>query len=260
MKKTTQVYGEGLDSIRINKDQNKATMAKAGGYGFVDDISFKLLNQDFSITAQKIIDEGATTVVWVGEPEDFSALLAELKTKGYKGITYAETNEYDQKLFVKGPTSPTACMIRVTIHPFEEADKWPATKQWLDIMKTDGPPDAKVASLGVQSFSAGLLFATAVNDCAKSTGGQVDRACVVNAAKKITTWDGGGLHARFDLSGKSTEACSMILTAEHGKFERKFPKLKSKDDSGDGFHCDPKGLVPIEGDFGKGNVDPSLPY
>ena len=58
MKKTAVVYGEGLDSIRINKDQNKATMEKAGGYGFVDDISYKLLNQDFSVTAQKVIDRG----------------------------------------------------------------------------------------------------------------------------------------------------------------------------------------------------------
>jgi Periplasmic binding protein len=260
IKKSTQVFGEGLDSIRVNKDQNKATMAKVSGYGFLDDISYNVLNQDYSITAQKVIDEGATMAVWVGEPEDFSSLLAELKTKGYKGITYAETNEYDPKLFVKGPDVANGTLIRLAIHPFEEADKWPATKQWLDIMKTDGPPDAKIASLGVQSFSAGLLFATAVNDCAKSTGGQVDRACVVNAAKKITSWDGGGLHAKVDLSGKSTEACSMLLTADDGTFKRVSPKLKSKDDSGDGFHCDPKGLVPIEGDFGKGNVDPTLPY
>jgi hypothetical protein len=260
VKRSTQVYGEGVDSIRVNKDQNKATMAKVDGYGFVDDISYKLLNQDFSITAQKVIDEGATDTVWVGEPEDFSALLAELKTKGFKGIAYAESNEYDPKLFSKGPDAPDGTLIRMTVHPFEEADMWPATKQWLEIMKTDGPPDAKVASLGIQSFSASLLFATAVDDCAKSDGGLVTRACVVQAAKKITSWDGHGLHIRSDLSGKSTEACSMLLEADHGTFKRVYPKLRSKADSVDGFHCDPKGLVPIQGDFGKGNVDPSLPY
>jgi ABC-type branched-subunit amino acid transport system substrate-binding protein len=260
VKKTANVYGAGLESVRINKDQNKAVMENVGGYGFTDDISFNLLNQDFSVTAQKVIDEGASAVAFVGEPEDFSALLNELQIKGYKGIAFADANEYDPKLFVKGDTGPNGTMVRVAIHPFEEADQWPATKQWLDIMKTDGPPDAKVASLGVQSFSAGLLFATAVNDCAKSTGGQVDRACVVDAAKKITAWDGGGLHARFDLSGKSTEGCSMLNVAKDGKFERKYPELNSKDDTVDGFHCDPKGLVEIQGNFGKGNVDSSLPY
>ncbi len=52
----------------------------------------------------------------------------------------------------------------------------------------------------------------------------------------------------------------MLVVAKDGKFERKYPKLDSKDDTVDGFHCDPKGLVEIQGDFGKGNVDPSLPY
>jgi ABC-type branched-subunit amino acid transport system substrate-binding protein len=260
VKKTTAVYGEGLDSVRINKDQFKAVMEKVPGYGFLDDISFKLLNQDFSVTAQKVMDLGATAEYFVGEPEDWSSLLAELKTKGYKGISFAETNEYDPKLFVKGPDVANGALIRLGIHPFEEADKWPATKQFLDIMKTNGPPGAKIASLGVSSFSAGLLFATAVNDCARSTGGQVDRACVINAAKKVTSWDAGGLQAPADPSGKSNEACIMYMVAENGKFERKFPALGSKDDTTDGFHCDPNGIVPIEGNFGHGNVDPSLPY
>jgi Periplasmic binding protein len=260
VKKTTAVYGEGLDSVRISKDQYKAVMEQVPGFGFLDDISFKLLNQDFSVTAQKVMDLGATAEYFVGEPEDWSSMLAELKTKGYKGIDFAEANEYDNKLFVKGPDVANGALVRIGIHPFEEADKWPATKQWLDIMKTDGPPDAKVASLGIQSFSAALLFATAVNNCAKTSGGEVSRVCVVDAAKKITKWDGGGLHVPSDLSGKSTEACAMYVVAEHGTFERKYPKLHSKDDSLDGFHCDPNGLVPIQGDFGHGNVDPSLPY
>ena len=172
VKKTTAVYGEGLDSVRISKDQYKAVMQQVDGFGFLDDISFKLLNQDFAVTAQKVMDLGATAEYFVGEPESWSSMLAELKTKGYKGISFAEANEYDPKLFVKGPDVANGALVRIGIHPFEEADKWPATKQWLDIMKTDGPPDAKVASLGVQSFSAGLLFATAVNNCAKTTGGR----------------------------------------------------------------------------------------
>jgi hypothetical protein len=161
---------------------------------------------------------------------------------------------------VKGPDVADGTLIRMTVHPFEEANMWPATKQWLGIMKTDGPPGSKIASLGIQSFSASLLFATSVDNCAKTSNGVVTRACVVDAAKKITSWDGGGLHIRADLSGKSTEACSMLIVADHGTFRRAYPKLKSKDDSGDGFHCLPNGLVPIQGDFGQGNVDPSLPY
>jgi ABC-type branched-subunit amino acid transport system substrate-binding protein len=260
IKKVTSIYGDGLDSLRVNKDQNKEMMKATGGYGFVDDITYKLLNNDFSVTAQKVIDVGATMEYYVGEPENWAALLSDLKTKGYKGIDFAETNEYDPKLFSKGPEAADGAMFRLTVHPFEEATKWPATQQFLDIMKQYGPADAKVASLGAQSFSAGLLFATAVNECAKSSGGAVTRACVVKAGESITSWTGGGLHAKFDPSGKSTEDCASIFGAKNGTFVREFPKLGSKDDNGDGFFCDPRGVVQIQGDFGKGNVDSSLPY
>jgi ABC-type branched-subunit amino acid transport system substrate-binding protein len=260
IKKTTVVYGDGVDTLRVQRDQQKEQMKAAGGFGFVDDITYQVLNQDWSIIAQKIVDSGATFAYYIGEPENWSLLLSDLKTKHWNGTVMAEVNEYDPKLFVKGPNVADGALVRMVIHPFEEADSWPATKQYLAIMKKDGPPGAKIAALGVQSFSAGLLFATAVNDCAKSTGGKVTRVCVVDAGKRITSWDGGGLHARIDLSGKSTEDCSMVIEADNGTFSRVYPKLGSKDASPDGFHCDPKGLVKIEGDFGKGNVDPSLPY
>ena len=41
---------------------------------------------------------------------------------------------------------------------------------------------------------------------------------------------------------------------------RKYPKLESSGDNGDGLHCDPNGLQPIEGDFRHGEVDSSLGY
>jgi hypothetical protein len=260
VKKTTVVYGEGLDSLRINRDQNLAMMKAAGGYGFVGNISFKLLNNDFALTAQKILDLGATNELFVGEPESWAALLAELKTKGWKGVNIADTNEYDPKLFSKGPSAANGALVRIGIHPFEEANRWPATKQFLQIMKQDGPPDAKVASLGISSFSNALLFATAVDDCAKTTGGLVTRACVVTSAKKITRWDAGGLHAPSDISGASSLGCTMLVEAKDGTFVRRYPKIGSKQDAGGGFACDPSGVIHLQGDFGHGNVDPSLPY
>jgi hypothetical protein len=48
----------------------------------------------------------------------------------------------------------------------------------------------------------------------------------------------------------------MILQVKDGKYERLFPKLKSKDDNGEGFYCTPN--ITLEGDFGKGNTDSSI--
>jgi hypothetical protein len=260
VQKTASVYPEGVQSVEINAFQVKEEMKKAGGYGFVGDVTYKVLNQDFSITAQKLIDEGATSFNYVGEPEGLSQLMSELKTKGYKGIAWADTNLYDPKVFTNGPHAADGLLVREEIHPFEEATNWPATKQYIDIVKKYGPAGSQPTALGVQSFSANLLFAQSVNDCAKANDDKITRACVVEAAKKVTSWTGGGMHAPYDMSGQSTQFCSMWLQVKDGKFARLYPKLGTKSDTQDGLHCDPNGLVKIQGDFGTANIDPSLGY
>jgi hypothetical protein len=52
----------------------------------------------------------------------------------------------------------------------------------------------------------------------------------------------------------------MWLQVKDGKFARLYPKPGTKDDTQDGLHCDPNGLVKIQGDFGTANIDPSLGY
>ena len=258
VKKTVAIFGEGVTSIAINRDQIKGT-AKAAvpEMKFLDDISYKLIGQDYSVIAQKVIDAGATALTFVGEPVYFSTLLAELKAKGWNGPAFANANQYDQKLFVKGNDVADNALIRIVIHPFEEADKYPATQQFLDTLKEYGPPDVTIASLGVQGFSANLLFAQSVKDCVANGSGEISRVCVIEAAKKIKDWDGGGLHARTFPGSIKQPTCSMLLSGKDGKFVRRFPKDADKDD---GLHCDESLSVEIEGDLGKGNVDPSLPY
>ncbi|HKY13661.1 MAG TPA: ABC transporter substrate-binding protein [Microthrixaceae bacterium] len=258
--KTVVVYPEGLPSVKVNAQQVKA-VAEEAGFGLLDDITFQVLNNDFSITAQKVMTEGATSVSFIGETEGFAIFVAELKTKGYQGIVWADTNLYDPKvLTTRGPENAEGVLVREVIHPFEEAEMWPATKQFIDIVTEYGPPGSAPTALGVQSFSASLLLARSVNDCAASNDGRVTRQCVVEAANQITDWSAGGLHAPYDLSGESTQSCSMWLQVTDGEYTRKFPELGSDDDTDDGMHCDPEGLIPIEGDFGQGNVDPTRGY
>ncbi|HKY16343.1 MAG TPA: ABC transporter substrate-binding protein [Microthrixaceae bacterium] len=259
VEKTTFVYGEGLPSIRMNKEQSKA-VAQHVGYGFVDDITYALLNQDFSVTAQKVIDVGATAVSFIGEPEGYSSLLAELETKGYQGITFSAGNQYDEKLVSRG-SSADGAIITMTIHPFEEADEFPGVREFLDVMDEYGPGEGKVAGLSIQSFSAGLLFARAAKDCAAKSGGQISRQCVMEATQQMTEWDGGGLHVVTDPSATGVPStCSMLVRVKGGAFERLSPELGGEDDNGDGFYCIEDGIIEVEGDFGQGNVDPTRPY
>ncbi len=258
VKKTVAVYGEGVPSIAINRDQIKATAkAAAPEIKFLDDISYKLIGQDFSVIAQKVVSSGATAMTFVGEPVDHSALLSELAAKGWHGPSFVDANQYDEKLFVKGPSVADNVLIRSAIHMFEEADTFPVMGELRDIIKADGPADPTIASLSVQSWSANLLFAQAVKDCVTNGSGEISRLCVFKAAKKIDSWDGGGLHAAASPGKNEPPSCSMLITGKDDKFVRRFPTDTSKDD---GFHCDPALTIDVQGDLGKGNVDPSSPY
>ena len=61
-------------------------------------------------------------MTFVGEPVNFSSLLFELKAKGWKGISFVDINQYDQKLFLKGNDVAEGVLIRSAFHTYEEAD------------------------------------------------------------------------------------------------------------------------------------------
>jgi len=256
--KSVAVYAEGVPSIAINRDQNKATAAKAvPEMKFGDDISYKLIGQDFSVIAQKVIDSGAKAMLFVGEPVNLSSLLSELRSKAWDGIAFAETNNYDPKLFVKGDDVANGILIRTSYHLFEESKEYPAVGQLVDIIHRDGPADPTIAALSIQSWSSNLLFAQSVKDCVEGGNGEISRVCVLDAAKKVDNWTAGNLHSPQHPKSNLPNECEMLLTAENGKFKRLFPTDPVKDD---GFHCDEKLRVKITGDLGKGVIDPSLPY
>jgi ABC-type branched-subunit amino acid transport system substrate-binding protein len=256
MKKAIGVYGD-VPSLKINMAQ--ITDAKISGLNFVgDSIPFQALGAvNYSLLAGQVISSGAQSVSFVGQPGSMSQLSQALKAQGWKGIIFADSNEYDPQLITdQGPAAVEGNVVRIAYHPFEEADKWPATKQYVQIMHDDGPSNPTIALLGQQSFSAWLLFATSAKGCIEGSGnGQLSRDCIRQAASTIHDWTAGGLHPPTD-PGKGTPAkCSMLVTVKSGKWTRLFPKLKSTDDSLDGFSCG--ALEQEQGDFGSSTPDPS---
>ena len=145
--------------------------------------------------------------------------------------------------------------VILAYHPFEEANQWPAVKQYDDIMEQDGPPNPTIALLGQQSWSAWLYFATSAKSCIEgSGGGQLSRDCVREAASKIKNWTGGGLHMPTDPGANTPPACWMLVQVKNGKWARLAPTLASSK-ANNGFDCAP--LVTIKGDFGQATPDPS---
>ncbi len=103
--------------------------------------------------------------------------------------------------------------VETLIHPFELAADNPPTQQFLDILDDEvsgWSSDPK--ALGVEAFSAWLLWAKAAKEC----GSDLTRACVIEKAEAVGTWDGGGLTSPQAVPSQgSPEApfCAAILRA-----------------------------------------------
>lgn len=255
------VWGD-LPSMETIRNQAVAVV-EGEGAELAGDFSYLPTGEsDWTPLAQKVVRSGAGSMHFVGEPTNLGSYVKALREQGWKGYPVLETNVYD-KVFVEsaGVKNAKGSIVRSVFHPFEEADKWPAVRQYVEIMEqhTD---DGKVAVLGMQSFSAWLLFATAANNCAADNEGVLTRACVLTAADAIDDWTGGGLHGPTDPGpeGGPSPECAMLLTVnDDGEFERLHPEIGGADDAVDGFSCADDAVVEVPVNEGKGVIGENQP-
>jgi hypothetical protein len=214
---------------------------------------------DWTPYALQVIESGADTLGYVGEPENLAGIVTALREQGWEGELLLETNMVDDKLLAAGAAAEGA-VVRLGFHPIEEADRWPAVQQYLDI-NSRYVPDGDVGALGMQSTSAWLLFVTAANACAERDDGELTRTCILEEAAEVEDWTAGGLHAPQDPEGAAdvqVSGCMMLVQVRDGAFERLHPELDGEGDDGDGFSCgDSIAEVPTSEDRVK--LDPDRP-
>jgi hypothetical protein len=249
-----------LPSLVIQKNKYEAAIDEVG----IDNagtFSYPVTGlPDWTPLAQTVIDSDATMLLFVGEPTNLSNLLAKLREQGWEGTPLLETNMYDPLLFSAGTTGPEGAVLRVTHHPFEEADDWPSIQKYQELIAE--VPDKKQSSLGISALSAWLLFATAANACADENGGELTRTCILEQAAAVDEWTGGGLHIPVNPDPVETHEaaeCSMLMIVENGSFQRLYPEVDGDGDAGDGFSCREAGVAAVPANEGKGVIDPSRP-
>ena len=256
-----ELWGE-LPSMETIKNQTVAS-AEAEGVEVVGDITYPVTGlSDWTPTAQQAIATGATSMHFTGEPTNLGAVTKSLREQGWDGLLVLETNHYD-KTFVDsaGAENAQGAVLKSAFHPFEEADDWPATQQYMDMMN-EYVDDPKFAVLGLQSFSAWLLFTVAANDCAESNDGELTRECVLRAADAVEDWTGGGLHAPTDPGpeGGPSAPCNMLMTVnESGEFERLYPEVGGEGDDVAGFSCHEDAVADVPENAGLGITSPDQP-
>lgn len=224
------------------------------GYKFIYRQSANINETNWGPLVVSMKNQGVKYTTLTSSFEEIIPLQKEMANQNYHPeVTELEANFYNQKYpeqAVQQGADTTGTYVKVTIWPFEEADKKPAMKQYLDILKKT-KPDAIPELLGVQAFSAGLLFATA----AKNLGPDLTRDGLIAELKKIHAWDAGGLHGVSDPGGLKGSPCIVMMKVDGAGFKRAYPlpdKDKAVYDAGNGWACPADGVAQLKGDYGKG--------
>jgi hypothetical protein len=186
---------------------------------------------DYKPFMQKLKDCGAKFVYTAVSPGPvlFNMLQAAAQVH-FEPIWLSESNTYTSEFaaFNKNKLGDNF-YSRLAFVPFEQADKNPATKQYLDIVKGDG---GDVSVLGAQATSSFLLWASAAKEC----GSTLTRQCMLNKLSKVTDWTAGGLHAATSPGGNQPPQCGVLVRLQGTKWTQAFPTK-------DGFDCSPSYLV-----------------
>jgi len=257
---STTLWGE-LPSLEVTKNKYDAAVATVDGMTDIGAQSYPGVGvADWTPYVQKLIESGANSVTFVGDVNFLRNFLQTARQQNWDGNVVSETNIYDQQLLAGGD-SVEGAVARVSVHPLEEADQWPAVQQYLDMIG-QYVPDGITGPMGMQSLSAWLLFATAANACGEANDGLLDRTCILEQAESVTDWTGGGLHGPQDpASGTDAAAspCGLLMIVQGGEFIRLYPEIGGEGDDGDGFHCPTDGVTDVPANEGLGVVDPDRP-
>lgn len=200
------------------------------GFKFVAKIPVDFGVKDYKPVVSEMKGKGVKYLTVVSVVPETTALLREMKQQDVKVDVLDLGQQYYDEALLQEPTAEGAFVLTNTT-PFSETDSTPALKTYTEWLTKVG--NVQPTSLGVQAFSAGMLFATAT----KTLGNSITRAGLVAAVKNITKWDGGGLQMEADPGGNVQNTCFLYLQVTDAKFERAFPDK--------GFDCDPSYLASI---------------
>lgn len=237
VKKAAMITSPDVETAyRQSKRLIEAYEAEGFEFTYVRDTS--IIQENYSAEAQEMKRAGVEYVTMVSTVSEVTKLLRDMKAQGFEPeLVHLGQQYYDAELL----TEPAAegALVELNTAAFEEEDDNVALQGYLtayDEVDTNIPP----SSLGVQAFSAGLLFATAT----EALGDDLTRDGLLEELESITSWDGGGLHFEANPGGNEVSTCFMFSSVVDGAFSRLHPE--------EGYDCDPDYALELQGDYGSG--------
>jgi len=235
----------GNISATLLVDAQATEVAKQLGWNVKADILYNPVGETTWLPfAQQLKDKGAKGLIYTGEPQNFALLAKALQQINYKlDFTIVAANHYDQNMIKDGGSAINNVYMVVGFAPYEETSKNPPTQQYLDEFAKYKPNGKSHAALGLQTWSAWLLFAEAAGKC----GDNLTRRCVYDNALTYTDWTGGGLSAPQDVKDQKAGDCGIILEGTPTGFIQP-PGFTPNSGL---YNCDPKNVIELHGDYSK---------
>jgi len=235
-----------LPAVVTNKNQYQEAGTKLGWKTVYDDQYNAVGEPTWVPFAQAIKDKGVKGLFYVGEPTSLGKLLAALDQIGYKLDWVAGAgNLYDQSLIDSAGSGldTNTVYTQTAVTPFLAADKVPAVAQYQQLLKQYVPNAKPNAALGLNSFTAWLLWAQS----AKACGADLTRKCLMDKGSATSSWDGGGLSALSNPSQpQQPSSCISFQQATSKGFS--LIDWQTKDGV---YNCDPANVVQLTNDYGK---------
>ena len=232
-----------ISTTKIVADQNAAAARSLGWKIVYNDVYPVSGLTDWTPHAQKLKDSGTKGLIWVGEPEGLAGLLGALRDIGYHlDFVRADANHYDQLLIHSAGSALSANDVYMSssFSPFEQAAPDNATGQYLAAFRRYLPSGKNRTLLGMQAWSAWLLFAKAATSC----GNHLTRTCVYDAGRKVHLWTGAGLHAPTDPGANAPVNCYTIMKATPKGFVRMTDVAPNRGI----YNCSPKNVYRLPPD------------
>ena len=240
VKKAALLAG-GIDTATVQAERIKEAYEEAG-FEFVYEKTTGVVQENYLAEAKAMQEAGVEYVNFVNSTPEAKKLLRDMNQQGFEPTVIDFGQQYYDPEMLEAGDAAEGLQVLLNTVPFEEADQSDALTAYLDAYDKVGS-DIEPTSLGVQAFSAGLLFATAV----QAVGDDLTRESVLDELHTITEWDGGGLHMVSNPGENLGNPCFMYSVVQDGAFERLHPTEPLT------FDCNREEyVIPLGGDYGEG--------
>jgi ABC-type branched-subunit amino acid transport system substrate-binding protein len=213
---------------------------EAVGFEFVYRKKTGALQESYATEAAEMKRLGVEWVTMISPVSETVKLLDDMRTQSFEPEVVDLGQQYYDPELLASPASEGA-IVQLNTVPFEEVDESPALQTYVEAYEAVGS-SVPATSLGVQAFSAGLLFATAMREL----GDDITREGLLDELRTITSWDGGGLHFETNPGDNLGSACFMYAEVRDGEFVRLWPEEVTT------WQCDEAYRFELGEDFGGG--------